>query len=354
MKTIVHSIMVFLAWGLPLYMQGVEYIVQDVGTVTAAESHVTGINHQNSVVGYIQEGGITSDFIWTQDSGLFLLPHLHYQSPLINNSNHVVNIFWHLTNYWFATNIRSKHIYIYDNGLSQDIGAPDQWEIQQLEEWKTPSIWDNKNLGIVAFNDNQQILVANAKQSSKATQFAIWQNGVFQKIDADVIAHAYDMNNQGIILGRKWVESGCLAVPALVLYNPTTGSIVEIMSDLNLMTRKLNDQGQVIACESLYRIDPKGFLWDPEKGLVELKDMLPIAFNNLNQIVGLQTSKLDSKKIPLLLWDSGEPSPIVLQETGIELLSIKAINDNGYMIGDGLFDGKEHGFMLIPQNACSN
>lgn len=104
----------------------------------------------------------------------------------------------------------SKHLYLSQpEGCIRDIGASTQWQIQELSDWQAPSLWDNKELGIVAFNDLQQILVANHVEVHKATQFALWQNGSFKAIDSEVLAIPYAMNNQGVILGRKWmVEKG--------------------------------------------------------------------------------------------------------------------------------------------------
>ncbi|MGZ3634147.1 MAG: hypothetical protein ACXWM7_07810 [Parachlamydiaceae bacterium] len=32
-----------------------------------------------------------------------------------------------------------------------------------------------------------------------------------------------------------------------------------------------------------------------------------------------------------------------------EIITLRAINDNGYIIGQGIVDGKQHGFVLIRQ-----
>jgi len=341
---------------IPLNLQGIDYVIQDLGTLATDESHVTGINNQNAIVGYTKQAGQVNDFIWQPNNGLVFLPYPSYQSPFINNLNQVASIFWHTTNYWFANNTHSKRICIYDNGLLRDLGSPEQWEIKKLEAWQTPHCWDPKELGILAFNDDQQILIANAKQSDQATRFAIWQNGVFREIDSNIISNAYGMNNQGLILSRKWVQKENMNIPMLVLYNPMEGTIVEITKDINIISRKLNNQGQVIVWLGLKNpTDGKGFLWDPEKGLIELKDFAPVAFNNCDQIVGVQISEFYNKKIVPLMWT---PSGIISltqfiesssQSIWSEVTSLDGINDNGYIIGQGIFDGKKHAFVLTPQ-----
>lgn len=333
---------------LPLNLQGLNYAIQDLGTLTTDESHVVGVNNQNTIIGCTKQANQYSDFIWTQNEGVVFLPYPHYPFPLINNLNQVVNIFWHRTktNYWFSANTdtRSKHIYIYDHGIVQDLSPPEQWEIQKVESWDS-LLWDKKELGIVSFNDNQQILIANARQLNKADRFAIWQNGIFKEIDPTIISNAYEMNNQGLLLARKWIKKENVNVPILVLYDPTKGTIIEITKDVNIFWRKLNDRGEVILAQ-----EKKGFLWDSEKGLIELEDFAPVAFNNCNQIVGFQISEAQNKKFVPLLWTPSAVTSLTpfIESTWIEATTINGINDNGYIIGEGLFDDKTHAFILIP------
>lgn len=344
---------------LPLNLQGLDYVIQDLGTLMADESHAVGINNKNTIVGYSKQKDDVRSFIWKQNDGLSFLLHPNYQLPIINNLNQVTDLFWHSTDYWFADNTRSKHIYIYDNGLSQDLGAPEQWEIQKLERWQDKSsFWDNKELGILSFNDNQQILIANSKDINKATRFAIWQKGVFKEVDPNIISKAYAMNNQGLILARKWIQKDNLNLPMLVLYNPIDGATVEITKDVNIINRKLNDLGQVIVLQGLkYSAKLKGFLWDSEKGLIELEDFAPSAFNNCNQIIGFQISETYNRNFTQpLLWTPSEVislTPFIqsnnFESLWSEITSLDGINDNGYIIGQGLFDGKKHAFVLIPQ-----
>lgn len=354
---LLHRMIALCLGVLSLNLQGLDYVIQDLGTLANEESHATGINNQNTIVGYTKQEKSVNGFIWKPNEGLFFLPHPIYQLPLINNLNQVTDIFWHSTNSWFLENRRSKHIYIYSDGLLQDLGAPQQWEIQKLEDWKTESYWDNKELGILAFNDHQQVLVDNAKQLNKATRFAIWQNGVFKEIDSNIVSNVYDMNNQGLLLARKWIQKEKVNTPMLVLYNPTDGTIVEITKDVNIISRKLNDQGQVIVFQGLKNSpDWQGFLWDSENGLKKLENFAPVFFNNCNQIIGFQISEMLNKKFVPLMWTPSEIIPLTqfiqsdkLESIWSEVTSLDGINDNGYIIGQGLFDGKKHSFVLIPQ-----
>lgn len=355
-QTIVGAVLSFL----PIHLQGLDYWVQDLGTLGTDESYATGINNQNTIVGSVRQGNSDhSDFLWKGRGELVYLPHLHYptQSPVVNNNNQVVSIFWHKTNYYFISNTVSKHIYIYnDDGSVEDIESPSGWKKQELATWQTPSVWDEEDLSILSFNDRGQVLVSDSSKTNKAAKFAIWENGAFKDIETSVISNAYCMNNKGVILGRKWVQKEGVNVPMLVLYNPANSFIVEIMRDINIITRKLNDLGQVIISQGQKDALPKGFLWDLKKGLVELEDFAPLAFNNQSQIIGFQMTGLQNKKKIPLMWTPSEVIPLAPfigldnpDSIWNEITSLDGINDNGYIIGQGMFDGKKHAFVLVPQ-----
>ena len=236
---------------------------------------------------------------------------------------------------------------------------------------------DEKELAILGFNDQLQMLVSNSNstEADKSVQFAIWQKETFKPIDRNMIGTAYQMNNQGLILGRKWVQEGNRSVPMLVLYNPLENTVTEIMKDTHIAGLQLNDRGQVIIFQALKTHIPsneggqvmafqpskeqwiyKGFLWDSNEGLVELENFAPSALNNRDQIVGFQISEMHHNKMVPMLWTPDQVIPLssfiglgTLECIWSDVLSLNGINDNGYIIGQGLFDGKKHAFLLIPE-----
>jgi hypothetical protein len=339
----------------PFNIQGLSFTIRDLDTLATDRSSVGGINNHNVIVGNLSDHDTKRDFIWDSEKKLTDLPFTPtYQLPLINNHNQIVGIFWHQTNNWFFENKYSKHIYLLSNdGSIKDIGAPSKWKSQILQHWQTRSVWDDKALAIIDFNDQGQILIANASEISKASEFAIWDNGEFQYIDSIILSTAYGMNNQGIILGRKWVANEEGNIPMLVLYDFKNNIIQEIMEDVNLVCKRLNDRGQVIVTQLVKNQDKKpavkGSLWDQEKGLIPLDEFLPLAINNCNQMIGIQLLDIESKKHNPLFWNNGE---IINLKDCIGIwgeIEPKKINDNGYITGEGFFDGKKHAFVLIPK-----
>lgn len=333
-----------------LCLLGTNFVIQDLGTLANNESIANSINNHDMVAGRIVEQGRDIDFIWEKEKGLSCLPHQSsYQLPFINNNNTAAGIFWEKTNYWFSKNTRSKHIYLrYSDGTFRDIGVPKKWKAQNLEEWQTPSLWDDKGLGIVGFNDSEQILLANSVNINKATEFAIWHNGDFQYIDPNELSLAYDINKDGLILGRKWIKKEGLDVPLLVLYDIRQQTSIEIMNDVNLANKKFDRQGQVMITQGIKNLT--GFLWNTKDGLIPLNDFLPIDANCRNQIVGLKI--LHNKPVFFLLANGKMFNLNKELEIGAadsiwtEIKTISSINDNCYILGQGVFDGKKHAFVI--------
>lgn len=358
MKVIFQSVGLFLGL-LPWNLQGLNFTIQDLGTLTTHESTASGINNDNVIVGSTKNLKEISYFMWDEDKGVTPLPFTcTYQMPFINIHREIAGISWYQTNYWFTNNIRSKHLCIINReGADQDIGAPTQWKIQELERWQSDH-WDDKELKILAFNDQKQILMTNSHDLNEATQFVVWQDGVFKEIDPSILSIAYTMNNEGLILGRRWVKTETGNLPMLILYDLNRGVATEIMRDINLAMQNLNDRGQVITIQILKEGKTvKGLLWDPQEGLTELEDFAPVTFNNHNQMIGLQISEMNNDKFVWLFWNNGEKINLN-EKTGVgstkslwnQISSIEKMNDRGYAIGQGDFDGKKHAFILIPSD----
>lgn len=354
MKILCNLIGLILCFS-PVCLQGSNFTIQDLGTLANDQSIPSSINNNNMVAGMVVDKGLNIDFIWDKYNGLTCLTHQSsFQPPLINNNNTIAGIFWKKTNNWFTKNTRSKHFYFrFPDGSFQDIGVPQKWNNNSIEDWQTHFLWDDKEFGIVGFNDKKQVLISNSLNPTKATAFAVWQNGDFKFIDADSLSLAYDMNNDGLILGRKWIKEDGRDVPMLVLYDFEQNRTVEIMRDVNLFNKKLNNQGQVVIIQGAKEKNFVGFLWDQHNGLIPLKDFLPLRANGKNQMVGL---KAIEDKLLYFLWDQGELLNLneVLKigdsdSIWNEISGITGINDNCYIIGQGIFDGKKHAFIISPK-----
>jgi hypothetical protein len=340
-----------------LNLSAAHFTIQDLGTLSTEQSLVSGINESNLIAGKVtnQGQGADTDFIWDVEHGLTCLAHqtTSYQLPLINNQGTIAGLFWYKTEFWFEKNTTSKHIYLRNaDGSFKDIGFPSKWKNDLIEDWQTLSVWDNKQISLIGFNDKEQLLISNSFNKAKANEYAVWEKGNFYYIEKETLDKAYAINNHGIILGRRWIKENGIAIPMLVLFDRENNSYVEIMKDINLVSVKLNDLGEVIIVQGLKAENLKGFLWSSDKGLVPL-NFLPFCMNNQNQIVGI--INFENRSVPVLcdqgaLIDLAEDLKIGQPESlWTDIKFFNGINDSGRVVGIGVFEGTTHGFMLVPK-----
>jgi len=337
----------------PCIGQGVTYKLQDLGTLSNILSIPSSINNQNTVVGYTEDPQVQYDFSWTPiDEMTCFVKEPTYQNLLINNLNQIVGIYWYKTNNWFFSDTQSKHVFMQDaDGSFHDFGAPKEWNMQELDDWQTPSAWDTKEISILAFNDLGQILLVNSHDHSKVNLFAIYQNGVYKHYDSKTLNAVYALNNQGIILGKKLIKDETGIYPMLVLYDIVNDTFQTVMKDVNFVKYSFNDRGQIGLVQtngSLF----KGLLWDPELGTIDLNAFLPLAINNNSQMAGVEMQENGDFVYQVLrdgkILNLNAICGLDKVDSIWKFTALKAINDNGYIIGQGIFDGKSHGFLLVP------
>lgn len=351
--------MALLWFLLPWNVQGISFKIQDLGTLSNSKAVAYDLNNNNKVVGhFVDYDGERYNFTWDSENQLIPLRHksCSYQPLFINNRDQIATVFWHKTNYWLFENQQMKHLGLIEKNESlTDLGAPTQWKMQVLSDWQTASAWQKDDLGIIDFNDCGQWVVANSSNIAKASQFAIYEKGKFELLDPKLFSVVYAINNQGFLLARQWIKNEKENYPALVLYNRKDKSVQIIAKDIDLEGRRLNDRGQVTFVLSSHEDQKealKGFFWDPEKGLTVWDDFVPVAMNHCDQVIGYQFCK-EKGPTPMLCnkgeWINLQDALMNQQDLLWRKIQVKQINDQGYILGFGSFDGKEHPFILIPQ-----
>jgi hypothetical protein len=359
MKKMIFNLVMIIAciFGSTIQGESLKYTIHDTGTLETEYSFPSCINNLNTIVGCVKTDGNWNDFVYDQHTGFQVLPYENSlkQNPLINNLGQIVGVHWKLQKHWFSTDTRSKHIYLREaDGSSKDISLPSNWNIQTLESWKTPLVWDNHEVQVISLNDQGKILVANTKKDGVVIELALWENGKFEQIDSEALTYAYKMNNQGAILGRQLVKKAGAdtAIPMLVLYDPIHQTTEQIIQDVNILHVDLNDQGQAVLVRSSPNII-EGYLWDRENGLVSLDEFCPMYINNQGQIVG---GRLTVNEFTLNFWNHGEETNLneavavgKIDSPWHTIQGVTGLNDYGCICGVGKISGeKKHAFLLIP------
>lgn len=342
-----------------LSLSGLHYTIQDLGTLESQASQVNKINSNNIVIGLKEDQESKfSYFSWHPLNALTSFPEKAVKSvPFINNHDQIAGMFWHRTDYWFVENLTSKNLFIREADQSfANLGYPEKWkdEQQKMDGWKTPNVWDNQKLSIIAFNDLGQLFLSDSSNMHKATKAAIWQNGTFHYLDSSKLCRIYAANNHGLILGRRWIENEQGKCPMLGIYDFSQDTFYPIVKDVDMIYYAINDRRQVIFIKKTPEA-AESFLWDAETGFTSLDNFYPMAFNNKDQMIGFS---IENETPFFVLWDKGEiidlERMLDLEHSHtawVRIKNLKDINDNGYIIGEGQYDNKIHGFVLIPSDS---
>ena len=122
----------------------------------------------------------------------------------------------------------------------------------------------------------------------------------------------------------------------------------------------INERGQVVGRASpLPRSASQAALWENGE-IVQLGTLGGVwsgawDINDRGQVVGwAQTALLDADHCPIghgFLWENGQMFDLndrLPPDSGWELLEARAINNRGQIVGHGLLNGEQRGFLLTP------
>lgn len=162
--------------------------------------------------------------------------------------------------------------------------------------------------------------------------------------DAGYVAGCgYDVQED--IKGFLWdQESG------LVMIDTLGGEDIDIAS--------VNNLGQVVGCSKTENLTSHAFFFDKTLGTVDLKTSENAKsrandINDFTQVVGEYDDPADAVKTAFI-WDPKNGMralhDLIPENSGWEkITTAKKINNMGYIIGDGIYQGQEQGFLLIPK-----
>ncbi len=361
---------------------GTHYKAQDL-RLSASNSYAAALNNQGAIAGKIKQEENFHDFLWSPEKGLTILTQKTSNSlPVINQQGEMAGVYWQNHQLWWDSSL-VKHFYTHDLKLqTKDLSLPSSWKEETLSSWQTASYWDENTLAVYSMTDHPYFLVADHFDPTQAKKFAVWhptkslwgQSGKFEPIEERFLSQAWLMNNQGIILGKRWKNSENGSIREVVLYDFDTKTVTPLFKDAGYTLTGFNDKGQICGWRIKHKShEMEGFFWDAEKGLQSLGNFLPRALNNQGHMVG--NLKTDETIVPYYasqyknavdqlqnqklykwnpaIWQEGE---IHLLEDCLDIdnlpwttiLSFNAINDRGEILGQAILDNAIQTILLVP------
>ncbi|RUT07575.1 hypothetical protein DSM106972_018350 [Dulcicalothrix desertica PCC 7102] len=125
-----------------------------------------------------------------------------------------------------------------------------------------------------------------------------------------------------------------------------------------MLPNAINNRTQIVGEFSLTNNQTRAFLWDRISGVRDLGvlgisnngDSFSSAYgiNNKSQVVGTSTTNIGTSGF---IWSDSvitDLQSLINPSSGWVIQDAWAINDNGYIVGNGVFNGLERAFLLAP------
>lgn len=345
-----------------LYGIAEKYQLIDIGVLENESSEVSSINNKSEICGAYSTIYKDYAFVWSKFEQL---NHLYFSAPrrlnmspsvklCITNSSIVYGTFiqWLSVGFWGFNGAEHEMLYKWENPFSYftgvhttTFGAPLLFaELESCSPSKVP-FWDA--------NDRDQLIIV--KLVNDEHKISLRDYDTYREILNPYLAAASIINNHSQILGYYFEdqitsngETEKIKKPVIYDFNEDQITFFNVSEEA--WGEDLNDLGQVagVIKESSGKLT--GFFGTPEDFL-KIPDFSPSALNNCGQLIGHSPNN----GAPAI-WEMGKLTLLSNLMTLVDdkgntwdsIDKINDINDVGEIVGQGVYKGKPHGFLLVP------
>ncbi len=271
----------------------------------------------------------------------------------------------------------TQHAFFWDNGTMSDLGTlggkssyahgiNNQGQVVGNSDTsddfdggaRHAFLWNNNTMTALgtlggkfsfAFDINDTGQVVGDASSSSETHAFLWENGTmadFGTLVGDKHSSARGINNAGQVVGVSGV--GDLSLRA-VLWDKGT---MNQLSDSSL-AHSINEKGQVVGFSRTNGMNQHAVFWDNgtllDLGTLGGSRSEAYDINDAGKVVGY--ASVSDEASHAFIWRDGKMfdlNNLLPPNSGWTLNSAKAINNNGQIVGSGIFNGQNRGFLLTP------
>jgi hypothetical protein len=333
----------------------ITYQLVDLGLLCFEKSEASSINNKGQICGTLNDGRNNNIFI-CDPRGKFNYTSLSFSTlPIINSNGDVFGSYLTHAGYNVFQSPQET-VFVWNKPF-------DYFTSFHIKNLAFPAPLLKDRAVVLDVNDSGQILVMNDSSFEEYDgmnfdyQVWIYVNGIYSKIEHPKLSIGYKLNNQSQVLGSFFERTAdtCKVIPSI--YDVMTKKVCVLDFPGNAYGMDINDKGQVVGIfkdsnKNVYQ----GFFRDySASDFITIENFHPIAVNNTGIIVGKYID--GGRKNRPAIWINGTLFDLYEVVSGLmddkghiwqSLDRLININDEGYIIGRGKYNGKKHGFLLVP------
>lgn len=309
----------------------VRYTVKDLGSLGGARVGALGLNAEGAVVGFASLPGSATLHAFLNDGGgirdLGTFGGNQSVARNINRNQSVVG--------WAVTGGGERHAFLLRSGALLDLGTLGE---SPVDAW--------------GLNDHDEVV--GSYLNGPAERAFVWRAGVMTDLGTlgGTDSRAYAINNAGNIVGfaRPTINEEIHAC----WWHGGTVTDLGTLGGWSSHAYDINEGGKIVGWSMM---EPNyishafeyvdGVMYD----LGTLGGVYSAAFGINNQGVVVGTSTTASGQQRAILFDGTglfDLNSLIPAEAGWRLVSAEDVNDQGMIVGTGLFNGDYRGFLLAP------
>ncbi len=314
----------------------------------------------------------------------YTLVNLTAGSPYTQTSANGINNAGHITGFGVLPGSGQTDAFLYANGTYQDLGtfgfpaadgiainSTDQLAVDGIQPGSTALLYSNGHVTQVgnvdggytycaAINNHGDIVGAGWNGDGNEVGFS-WIGGTFTDLSPLGFVQTTNFNDSDQIIGVKvyYFIHYSYAYHALLYANGVVTDIGTLTGDPHSNTEPygINAAGQIVGYSQWSDGVDHAFLYSngamQDLGTIGSEYATAVAINN-NGVIAGNLANAYNAPLGAFVYANGKMTDLSALVTsggaGWSTLTVTGLNDNGYIVGNGTYNGGSQGFLLVPND----